>query len=177
MMRKTVVFLATLVFCISWADAFAVPSVRQLGTGVSTSTEKTVSVLPSLPKANPETARTVKAQVTKETENAARMPVANVIKNISSIKQPTISGGGQAGISGVSDSAFNDVIRRVQALEAESNDAITGVNESGTGNYVSAVSVGSNNKLNVERTRLLYAPVRNEGSNTIVSDAEIWLVR
>ena len=48
--------------------------------------------------------------------------------------------------------------------------------ESGSGNYVTDVSVNGN-KLNVTKTHLLYAPVRNANSDTITGDAEIWIVK
>lgn len=183
MLKKSIAFFAVLlIYSGAYAvEAYAAPSVRQLGTGVSSSgAEKIISVLPSLPKSNSEATIALKSRTAKETEDTARIPVLSSIKTISSerIKQPIISGGSvQPGTSGgVSETAFNEVVGRVQALETESQNAINGVTESGSGNYVSGVSV-DNNKLNIEKTRVLYAPVRNEGSNTIVGDAEIWLVR
>lgn len=162
-------------------DAYAVPSIRQLGTGVSTGAEKPVAALPSLPKTGSEVSRSVKIQTENESDDSARIPALSSMKTISSarIKQPatSTSSSSQPATSGVSGSAFNEVVDRVQALEANNQNVIKGVTESGTGNYVSNVSVGTNNKLKVEKTRVLYAPVRNDGSSAIVGDAEIWLVR
>lgn len=187
MLKKSIVFFAVW-FVVSGAyaaDAYASPSIRQLGTSVSSNTEKPVAALPSLPKATTEVVRAVKPQTDKDNEDPSRFPSIGSIKTISSarIKQPatsaTISGGSaQPVVSGVTEAAFNEVVGRVQALETEGQKAISGVTESGSGNYVSRVSFDSdNNKLTVEKSHLLYAPVRNEGSSAIVSDAEIWLIR
>lgn len=187
MLKNLMMFLAvSLIFSGAYlADANATPSVRQLGINVSNGTDKPVAaVLPSLPKTNPDVVRAAKVQVSeKDKDEGARIPT-KAFKNIGVLKMSqsggtpgSSSGAGQASASGVSLASFNEVVGRVQALESESHNAITGVTESGSGNYVSGVSVGNDKKLNVEKTRVLYAPVRNAGSDTIVSDAEIWLIR
>ena len=176
MVRKTIILFATLIVGASLTDAFAVPSVRQLGTNVSTNTEKPIAALPSLPKAsNPEVVRAVKTQT--ETDDTVRIPSIG-IKTISSarIKQPVISSETQPVTSGVSEASFNAVADRVNALEQQSENALTGVTESGTGNYVTGVTVGSSNKLEVTKSRVLYAPVF-QGSSDTGSNAEIWVVR
>lgn len=176
MVRKTIILFATLIVGASLTDAFAVPSVRQLGINVSTNTEKPIAALPSLPKAsNPEVVRAVKTQT--ETDDTVRIPSIG-IKTISSarIKQPVISSETQPVTSGVSEASFNAVADRVNALEQQSENALTGVTESGTGNYVTGVTVGSSNKLEVTKSRVLYAPVF-QGSSDTGSNAEIWVVR
>ncbi len=177
MVRKTIILFATLIVGASLTDAFAVPSVRQLGTNVSTNTEKPIAVLPSLPKAsNPEVVRAVKTQT--ETDDTVRIPSISTIKTISSarIKQPVIPSEIQPVTSGVSEASFNAVVDRVNALEQQSENALTGVTESGTGNYVTGVTVGSGNKLEVSKTRVLYAPVF-QGNYDTGSNAEIWVVK
>ncbi len=168
MMKKTMIFFVALIVGVAYADAFAVPSVRQLGTNVSanttTNTEKNVAVLPSLPKANPEAARVAKTtQVAVKEPDDSRISVAGAIKTINSgrFKQPE---------------SYNQVVGMVQKLEGNVENAITGVTESGNGNYVTGIAVGSGNKLEVSKTRVLYAPVFQGNSDT-GSNAEIWVVK
>ena len=64
----------------------------------------------------------------------------------------------------------------VQTLQEQSANVITNVVESEQGNYVTGVSANGNT-LNVSKTNLLYAPVRDGESQDVTGEAEIWLVR
>lgn len=165
MVKKTIIFFATLVIGAVCMDAFAVPSVRQLGTNASTNTEKNVALLPSLPKANPDAIRAAKLQPTKEVDDSARISLGSF-----RYKQPTPnnqSGGNSSGgnIGGSAGSITGNV-----------QNAITGVVEAEPGNYVTDLSVGTGNKLEVTKSRVLVAPVFQGNSDT-GSNAEIWVVR
>lgn len=181
MLRKSIIFFAALTVSVSCMDAFAVSSVRMLGTNAAPSPEKTVSVTPSLPaKANTALqAKSAKAPVVKNTvaEDSARLSGLGVIKTINTAKVKQQAAQYSNNTTPSSAGADEGLKARVEALEQQNANAITDVVETGTGNYVSDVTVGSNHKLNVSKTRLLYAPVRNDGSSNVVSDAEIWIVR
>ena len=64
----------------------------------------------------------------------------------------------------------------VQTLQEQSANVITNVVESEQGNYVTGVSANGNT-LNVSKTNLLYAPIRDGESQDVTGEAEIWLVR
>lgn len=139
-------------------------------------------------------------------ETGARIPVINTIKTMNSgVIVPVNPGsGGSAVVAGVSEERFMEAVNRIEAAEQRAEvaeqkadaaeqkadaaeqkaetaqnqvgGALNNVVESGNGHYVTGVTADGND-VKVEKTRLLYAPVRNNGSDTIVSDAEIWLVK
>lgn len=139
-------------------------------------------------------------------DTGARIPVISTIKTMNSgVIVPVNPGsGGSAVVAGVSEERFMEAVNRIEAAEQRAEvaeqkadaaeqkadaaeqkaetaqnqvgGALNNVVESGNGHYVTGVTADGND-VKVEKTRLLYAPVRNNGSNTIVSDAEIWLVK
>ena len=174
MLRKFAVFFVTLLVINGAyaADAYAAPSVKKLGTtGVSSNAAvKSVPVLPRTAQtsssgsgtgslrakaATVTVGRDTTATATAPTSSTSRLSGVSTIKTVSSGKVGTI-GTVQPGTSGVGE------------IE---------VVESGQGNYVSDVSKGGSNVLNVTKTRVLYAPVRRANSDNIVGDAEIWIVK
>ena len=176
MLRKSMMFFATLLIV---SGAFAAPSVKKLGTaGVSSSATKSTPVVSKIKASSPSAdslqAKAAVAPVSKDVsaDTGSRLAGLNTRKTISSgrITTPPVT----TGFGEVSAEEFAAAVDRIDVLE---NSVVTGVKESGTGNYVSDVSVGENNKLTVTKTRLLYAPVRQGTSDTIVSDAEIWVVK
>ena len=174
-------FFAALTISVSCMDAFAVSSVKMLGNNVAPSAEKPVSITPSLPSRTNTAvqAKSVKAPVIRDNldDDSARLSGLGVIKTINTAKVKQQAAQYSNSTAPSSAGADEGLKARVEALEQQNANAITDVVETGTGNYVSDVTVGSNHKLNVSKTRLLYAPVRNEGSSNVVSDAEIWIVR
>ena len=163
MVKKAIIFFATLMVSVVCVDAFAVPSVRHLGNNVSTNTtintEKNVTVLPSLPKANSEVVRSVKTQTVKESDDPARISIGSFrFKQLTPGENQ--SGGSAGSVTG----------------NGGSSNAITGVIEKESGNYVTGLSVGSGNKLEVTKSRVLVAPVFQGNSDT-GSNAEIWVVK
>jgi len=185
MIRKSILFFAALTIFAS-VDAFAVASVKKLGTSnASLNTAKPTVVLPkaqvSASGSDVLSARVAAAPAGKESagdSNAARLSAGvNSIKTISTGKLTSIvtDGAGQHSTTGVSQENFNRAIERIEALESQ--DSITDVVQKGAGNYVADVELGENNKLEVTKTKLLYAPVRRGSSDTIVDSVEIWVVK
>lgn len=185
MIGKLIVLLSTFVFAVSGGDVFAVSSVRQLGTlnTASDTAAKPVSVTPQQPSTERK-ASTLQAKVAKisaDSDNTARIPSISTIKTISKPVITPGSGGGSGSShvvveGGVSEERFMQAVDRLSAIEQKVENAVTDVTESGNGNYISNVS-RTGNAVTINKTRLLYAPVRNNGSETVVSDAEIWLVK
>ena len=78
--------------------------------------------------------------------------------------------------AGVSTDTFNSLVQRVEVLESQNANGITDVVEHGSGAFVNNVQK-ENNKLNVSKTHLLYAPVKTAGSETVSGSAEIWIIK
>jgi hypothetical protein len=152
-MKKSVLFLAVLTVFVS-LDAFAVASVKKLGTSnVSANPAKSAAVLPKAQVGGG--AIQAKAAVVPVGRGATTDANARLSAGVSSIK--AISSGN---------------LTTIRPADVEID-----VVESGTGNYVTDVSMRGDNKLGVTKTNLLYAPVRQGSSDTIVDTAEIWIVK
>ena len=197
-------FFVAFVVSLSGTQAFAVPTVRHLGgAGASVSTTKPTAPTPlkqqaAEQKEKSQSVKTLSGKPVSE-ETGARIPVINTIKTMNSgVIVPVNPGsGGSAVVSGVSEERFMEAVNRIEAAEQRAEvaeqkadaaeqkaetaqnqvgGALNNVVESGDGHYVTGVTADGND-VKVKKTRLLYAPVRNNGSDTIVSDAEIWLVK
>ena len=68
------------------------------------------------------------------------------------------------------------ISEKVEVLESQSANTVTDVVEYGSGPYVNEVTK-EGNKLNVTKTNLLYAPVRNASGTTVSGNAEIWIIK
>ena len=166
------------------ANAFAVPSVKKLGKNTGLSVAKPVVTEKNTSSSNVQskavTAKVATTPTIKATANPdqTRFPAITVGKSFKTVKTPTLTPNvpstNQPVNTGVSEQELDAITQRVEALESQ--NVINDVSESGSGNYVTDVSVNGN-KLNVTKTHLLYAPVRNANSDTITGDAEIWIVK
>jgi len=164
MIRKSILFLVVAAIFAS-VDAFAVPSVKKLGTSnVSANTVKQISVLPKTQVSTPssdslqvKSATTPVSRVSTSDANTRLSAGVSSIKAISSGGLSTVpsGGSGQYGTAGT----------------------ITDVVTSGTGHYVTEVAMRGDNKLGVTKTNLLYAPVRRASSDAVVDTVEIWVVK
>lgn len=113
--------------------------------------------------------------------DTARFPIVMNLKgtkvsykgnnNTSGTTTPTTN---PVGTAGVSEESLNAVINRVEALESKTDNVITDVNETSSGNYVTDVTADGNT-LNVTKTNSLYVPVKD--GNSVVDNVEIWMVR
>lgn len=185
MIRKSILFFAALTIFAS-VDAFAVASVKKLGTNSSSlNTAKPVATLPkaqvsgSMGESLPARVATISAAKEDAGDvNPARLSAGvNSIKTISAGKLTSIVADGTSQYTGggISQENFNRVVERIEALESQ--NPVTDVVQKGAGNYVSDVELGENNKLEVTKTKLLYAPVRRGSNDAIVDSVEIWVVK
>ncbi|MCQ2562511.1 MAG: hypothetical protein MJ158_02775 [Alphaproteobacteria bacterium] len=174
-MLKKIILGGFLIVGIS-ANVFAVPTVRKLG-GTTANTVKPnntakTSVLSAKAAKVPATAsKSAKSNTSAET--VARMPTAHAIKKLggSSFVKKTSS----TPTSGETDESITELKERVTVLEDRTNNIITEV-EATEGNYINDINIDGN-KLEVNKTRVLYAPVKKANGDTTADDAEIWIVR
>ncbi len=188
MVKKLVCFLSVLVIGLS-QNAFAVPSVKKLGNNNLTS----ANVKPVINTSNGNTdnkinnkasiAKVAKTPIAKVTTVSSatngRIPAITGVKSINTKKVPVVANNdsvNKPNTSGVGEDKFNEIVERIETLETQNENAITDVVENESGTYVTDVAVDGN-KLSVNKTRLLYAPVRNGNSEEISGDAEIWIVK
>ena len=157
-MFKKVVILCAAVIGISATDAMAIPTVRKNGISNSSTVSSRTGKLPTN---------------VKTVDN--RMSLTNVVKNFK-IGKPTVGTGNTSGGStggntsgntggntgentgnttpGVSSSDLVAITDRVSALEAQTDNMITDVEISESGNYVTDVSINGN-KLNINKISVL----------------------
>ncbi len=189
MIKKMVCLLSVLVIGITNNDAYAIPSVKNLGgNAVVTGTKPVVAT----PKKQSETKvnnsrigkvtklPTVKP-VSAKTTNDSRLPgmivgkTFNATKTIkTSVPGSTINQPSQPVTPGVSEDMFNEAIERIDVLENKSENMINDVVETESGRYVTNVAADGN-KLNVTKTNLLYLPVREGSDKTVTDEAEMWV--
>jgi len=174
-MLKKIMVTCLLIIGIS-ANVFAIPTVRKLG-GTTANTVKTNNTA----KSSVLSAKTAKAPTTanksvtktESAETVARMPTTHAIKKLggSSFVKKTSS----TPTSGETDESITELKERVTVLEDKTSNIITEV-ETTDGNYVNDINIDGN-KLEVNKTRVLYAPVKKANGDTTADDAEIWIVR
>ena len=179
-MFKKVVILCAAVIGISATDAMAIPTVRKNGISNSSTVSSRTGKLPTN---------------VKTVDN--RMSLTNAVKNFKITQSPVTTGGGSNSSSGgrpggstggstggntsgntggnspsISSNDLVAITDRVSALEAQTDNMITDVEISESGNYVTDVSINGN-KLNINKTREILVPVRT--GTTITSSAEVWI--
>ena len=182
-MLKKLIYLLPFFVVVS---AVAVPSTGLLGTNKTSniSAAKNVAIAPkgqTTIKASP--ARVAQPNLkTGSSDNSVRFPALSKIKQPSKIPVANQNTGTNTNTNttpattGVSQSAFNSLAQRVEALESKNTNAITDVVESGSGTYVNGVTK-EDDKINVNKTNLLYAPIKNINGTTVPGNAEIWIVK
>lgn len=179
-MTKKVFVLFTI--SLLTTNVFAVPSVKKLGVNASDAVAKPVTI--TTPKKSDNNTMVVKSAKTPvSTTNSARtavggrLPGIGTAKNIKAVNTNVITKPISQDLKpSVTTDEFNTAVERIDALENQTANAITDVVENETGNYVTDVSVDGN-KLNVTKTRLLRAPIRNANGDDLPGDAEIWFVK
>lgn len=179
-MLKKIMFVCVLTMLVP--DSFAASTVRKLGG--NTVAPNTVSV-PTTRKAS-----LTKTPIKTSTGagNRTSFPVHSIgkTKSIGNVANKIITPtGGGTTITPGGDSTtpkptenvadLTEIQERLDAIQAQTDNMITDV-ESNDGNYVTDIAVDGN-KLNVNKTNLLYAPVRNSSGDTITGEAEIWIVK
>lgn len=187
-MLKKLIYL--LPFCLVF-NAVAAPSTALLGKNKpSVTVAKPAAVVQkNQPAVKSNTARVAKnlsasKSKTDSSDASARFPMSIKPKNktAGSTQNTNTNTGTNTStstkpISGsISESDFNSLVQRVETLETKNTNVITSVVESGSGPYVNAVTK-ENNELNVNKTHLLYAPVKNAGSESVSGNAEIWIIK
>lgn len=184
-MSKRYMLLFAFISSIFATSGMAVPSVKMLGNNASTVVKKANTATPKQTERRPSTPASVKAKVattptikTTTKTDQTRFPAITLGKSFSVAKVPvqttTASSINQPVNTGVSEQELNAMNQRIEALESQ--NGINDVVESEPGTYVTDVAADGN-KLNVTKTQLLYAPVRNENNDTITGNAEIWIVK
>lgn len=184
-MLKKVMCCCAFFVCLFVVDSFAASTVRRLSGPLTTSTAvKTETPTVSNNRVSV-TQKAGKLQPSQGTLSAGRtsvMPISaiNMQKKLKQNINTTSTGAtnkpASGGGSNISSEEITNIKDRIEGLEAQVQNGVTDVVESGTGTYVTEVSADGN-KLRVEKTRLLYAPVRGVGSENITGDAEIWIVK
>ena len=182
-MLKKLIYLLPFFVVVS---AVAAPSTELLNKNKSNiGVAKTVAITPkgqTTVKVNP--ARVAQSNLKAvSSDDSARLPALSKIKQPNKIpvanqntSTNTNTNTNTSTTAGVSQSAFNLLAQRVEALESKNTNAVTDVVESGSGTYVNGVTK-QDNKLNVEKTHLLYAPIKNANGATLSGNAEIWIVK
>ena len=170
-------------------NAFASPSVKKLGAKPAVVSAESTAVAPVPARsAAKNTAIPMAAKVTKASlnKNAAKAESARFPSFTKKIIEPTTPGGtssggtssggntGQTMSTAALTEKLNNTVQRVENLE--SRNVVTDVNTTTSGNYVTNV-VMDGNKLNVTKSNLLLAPVRNSAGQNVSGDAEIWIIK
>ena len=168
-------------------SAVAAPSTGLLNKNKSNiGVAKTVAITPkgqTTLKVNP--ARVAQSNLKAvSSDDSARLPALSKIKqpnkipvaNQNTSTNTNTNTNTSTAAAGVSQSTFNSLAQRVEALESKNTNAITDVVESGSGTYVNGVTK-EDDKINVNKTNLLYAPVKNANGATLSGNAEIWIVK
>ncbi len=167
-------------------NVLAVPVVRKINAGSILTTANTnnttnsskpgtkASVITAKAAKLPTTlAKTTESSTSADIDMSGRMPFVGSIKSTSTIVKPAASNVSQKTSATKED--LTELTDRVNALEEKTDSMIDDVRSS-EGTYVTDINVDGN-KMNVTKTRLLYAPVRTGNNETITGDAEIWIVK
>ncbi len=190
MVKKLVCLLSVLVIGIS-QSAFAVPSVKMLGNNkLNSANVKPVTSTPNRKADSKINNKATMAKVAKTpiakvttTSSAPRGRIPAIIPGIKTMNTAKIKpvivnndNGSNPATSGISEDKLNEIVERIENLETQNENAITDVVENESGTYVTDVAV-EGNKLSVNKTRLLRAPIRNANGDDLPGDAEIWIVK
>ncbi|MCR4918140.1 MAG: hypothetical protein K5912_04345 [Alphaproteobacteria bacterium] len=176
MLKKYLVIIMFATICAPWGG-YAASSIRQVG-GVSA--EPNVAARTGSLRATPGARAVVNKPVVKPNAKPATDTEGTSVSN------QRLSAGKYIGSNKLSVSTTNStnelsgrldtIENNVQTLQAQTANVITSVVDGEPGTYVTDVSANGN-QLNVNKTRLLYAPVRQAESDNITGTAEIWLVK
>ena len=175
-------FLLFLCAVVISTNAFAVPSVKVLGNDKSeVSVAKPIVAMPKLGINKTAVAKSEEKQATKTSlSRAARMPSSNKLSNLitgnKASKPSKPDSNTKPDVGDVSQGDFDAIVNRIEVLEERTENIITDVVETESGAYVTDVSVDGN-KLKVNKTRALYAPIRSGTNGNITGEAEIWIVK
>lgn len=173
-MSKILTAFVALVFC---ADAYAVQTVKKLGTVTSTSNAKPITTTQRTASNIASSARVVKTATpvtnTTATTSTARMPSVTGIKSIGTLNtsKPQVTSNSSAEPQPIASDVIQGTINRIEDLEYFAENAITDVTTT-SGTYVTDI-YAENNTLNVTKTDKLFAPVRN--GSTTTDTAEIYI--
>ena len=160
MLKKIICVCAISYLCV--LETWGASTIHRGGTG-----------LPMTMKISNTNSDTTKS-LSKKISRAVGPVVANMNKSynlVHTTSSQTSSGTGTNN-NNVTTDDLNSVTDRITALE---NNMITDVH-SENGNYVTDVFL-QGNKLHVEKTSLLYVPVKNDSGNITSDKAEIWIVK
>lgn len=182
MLRKLIYLLPFFVV----VSAVAAPSTGLIGKNKASNVNvaKTVAITPKSQPTIKSTNTKVIQSLGTSSDSSARLPALSKIKqpnkipvaNQNTSTNTNTNTNTSTTAAGVSQSTFNSLVQRVEALESKKTNAITDVVESGSGTYVNGVTK-QDNKLNVEKTHLLRAPIKNASGTTLSGNAEIWIVK
>ena len=202
-MIKTARCVFGLIAVISVTSSFAAPSIRRAGTSAPTSLNRAESgmarssgILTNANKKNATGTQTIKTSQksssvsvsSKPTSASGRVPWFNTSKILKKAKDSmnpsgSDSGSGSSAGSGSSSgsgSASSEEIKRVEnrldEVEKAVDNMVTYTEDTGEGTYVTSVSIDGN-ALEIEKTNLLHAPVRNVDGSLTTSSAEIWVIK
>lgn len=176
MLKKYLVIIMFAIICAPWG-AYSASSIRQVG---GASAVPNVATRTGSLRAMPGPRAVVNKPVVKPNAKPATDTEGTSVSN------QRLSAGKYIGSNKLSVSTTNstnelsgrlDTIEAdVQTLQEQSANVITDVVETGQGHYVTDVSADGN-QLNVTKTNLLYAPVREGNSESVTGEAEIWIIR
>lgn len=175
-------FLLLLFTVVVSNNAFAVSSVKVLGDNKPSAVAvKPIVATPKLDVNKEIIAKSEDKQATKTSlSRAARMPSSNKISNLitgNKVSQPSKPDSNtKPDVGDISQGDFDAIVNRIEVLEERTENIITDVVESESGTYITDVSVDGN-KLNVNKTRTLYAPIRSGTNGNITGEVEIWIVK
>ena len=172
MMKKIICLLSVLVVGITSNDVYAVSSVKKTGNTSITGVKAAVNTPKKQTEKKANNSRigkttkvaTVKSVPTTSSSDKSRFPAI------------TVFGIPKSGKTSVSANNADQSIKTSVVSEEGMGTSVTEVVEKGSGNYVTDVEA-EGNKLNVTKTSLLYAPVRNGSDETIRGNAEIWVIK
>ena len=174
MLKKVMMFL---VFGMAVTDVWAASSIPNAG---GNTVQPMVQNMPQVRKAgnNATLARTAKTPTVANNSLGGRLVAIPVYSfgNMKQVKNPVNKTTGSTTPSGNTNTQdLTDLSDRINLIQVRTENMITDV-VSNAGTYVTDVTVDGNT-LNVNKTRLLYAPVRNSSGDAITGEAEIWIVR
>ncbi len=173
-MLKKMLIVCAAIIGVSAMDAMAVPTVRKNGISTSSVASRTGKLPASANKLDN------RMSLTTTVKNFKIGKTTGTGNNSGTGTNTGTNNGSNTGTNNNSSVSSSDLIAitdRVSAIEAKTETMVNDIVVSEPqGNYVTDIALDEN-KLNVTKTREMYVPVRNNGSNTIISDAEIWLVK
>ncbi len=167
MLKKVMMFL---VFGMAVTDVWAASSIPNVG---GNTVQPMVQNMPQVRKAsnNATLTKSVKKPTMDSDSQKGRLAITPIYSfgSTKSVKVPV----NKNEISGSKNT--QDLTEIINSIQEKTDNMITDV-VSNAGTYVTDVAVDGNT-LNVNKTRLLYAPVRNSSGDTITGEAEIWIVK